>query len=342
MSAFARSGRRRTSGPSAAKDRGDPVRAADATASGTVCIGIDVGGTFTDAVLTDRRGVWRAKAPTTRNDLGRGVLEACRLAAIRAGSSLEGVLPQVSRFGLGTTAVTNVLATRSGPPIGLITTTGFEDTIPLSKGRQVLDDGWVVNPVPIVPRNLVVGVEERLDREGQVLDPLEPEEIADAARLLVERGVDAIAVSFLWSFKNPRHEEIAVAAIHNEFPDLAVFSGAAINPVIREFERTTFALLNAYVGGAYEGIEALGDELDPPRPDRAAVAGALRWRIDHGRRGPSDPPGLGRIGTGGRRRRVGRAGGGVGARGCHHLRYGRDVLRRVGDLQRKGFAPDPR
>ncbi len=226
-----------------------------------MCIGIDVGGTFTDAVLTDRRGVWRAKAPTTRNDLGRGVLEACRLAAIRAGSSLEGVLPQVSRFGLGTTAVTNVLATRSGPPIGLITTTGFEDTIPLSKGRQVLDDGWVVNPVPIVPRNLVVGVEERLDREGQVLDPLEPEEIADAARLLVERGVDAIAVSFLWSFKNPRHEEIAVAAIHNEFPDLAVFSGAAINPVMREFERTTFALLNAYVGGAYEGIEALGDEL---------------------------------------------------------------------------------
>ena len=68
-------------------------------------------------------------------------------------------------------------------------------------------------------------------------------------------------MSFLWSFKNPRHEEIAVAAIRNEFPDLPVYAGAAINPVMREFERTTFALLNAYVGGAYAGIDALGDVL---------------------------------------------------------------------------------
>jgi N-methylhydantoinase A len=227
-----------------------------------VCIGIDVGGTFTDAVLTDGNEVWRAKVPTTKGDLGQGVLDACRLAASRAGSALEELLPRVGRFGLGTTAVTNVLATRSGPPIGLVTTRGFEDMVPLSKGRQVLDDGWVVTPTPIVPRNLVAGVDERIDHDGYVLRPLDPDEAVAAARRLVEEErAEAIAVSFLWSFKNPRHEEAAVAAITHAIPDLPVFSGAAINPVMREFERTTFALLNAYVGGAYAGIDSLGDEL---------------------------------------------------------------------------------
>ncbi len=234
----------------------------NAAAEGNVCIGIDVGGTFTDAVLTDGNEVWRAKAPTTKDDLGRGVLQACRLAASRASSSLEDLLPRVRRFGLGTTAVTNVLATRSGPQIGLVTTRGFEDMVPLSKGRSVLDDGWVVNPEPIVSRHLIVGLDERIDHDGRVLRPLNPEDAAAAARYLVEsEHVEAIAVSFLWSFKNPRHEEMAVAAIRQAIPDLAVFSGAAVNPVMREFERTTFALLNAYVGGAYAGIDALGDEL---------------------------------------------------------------------------------
>jgi N-methylhydantoinase A len=227
-----------------------------------VCIGIDVGGTFTDAVLTDGDRVWRAKSPTTKGDLGQGVLSACRLAAERSGTTLEELLPRVNRFGLGTTAVTNVLATRSGAPIGLITTRGFEDMVPLAKGRSILDDGWVVRPPPIVERELVIGVDERVDHNGRVLTTLDPAVVVAAARRLVSEGrVEAIAVSFLWSFKNPRHEEIAVAAIHQALPDLPVFSGAAVNPVMREFERTSFALLNAYVGGAYEGIEALSVEL---------------------------------------------------------------------------------
>jgi N-methylhydantoinase A len=227
-----------------------------------VCIGIDVGGTFTDAVLTEGERVWRAKSPTTKGDLGQGVLAACRLAAERSGTTLEELMPRVSRFGLGTTAVTNVLATRSGPPIGLITTRGFEDMVPLAKGRHILDDGWVVSPEPIVERELIVGVDERIDHEGHVLIPLDPAQVADAARRLVAIGqVEAIAVSFLWSFRNPAHEELAVDAVRRAVPDVPVFSGAAVNPVMREFERTTFAVLNAYVGGAYAGIEALGDEL---------------------------------------------------------------------------------
>ncbi len=99
-----------------------------------LCIGADVGGTFTDVVLTDAGGTWRAKAPTTPDDLGRGVLDACRLVAERAGTTLDALLPRVRRFGLGTTAVTNALASRRGRRVGLITTAGFEDLVPLAAG----------------------------------------------------------------------------------------------------------------------------------------------------------------------------------------------------------------
>jgi len=227
-----------------------------------VCFGIDIGGTFTDAVLTDGRASWRAKAPTTKGHLGDGVLEACRRASAQAGTTLEAVVPSIARFGLGTTAVTNVLATRSGPPVGLITTAGFEDQIPLAKGRRILDDGWVAVPEPVVARSSIVGVAERIDRNGDVLVPLDLDEVVAAARHLVDReGVEALAVSFLWSFKNPCHEDAAVDAVRAQLPGLPVFAGSALNPIMREFERTTFALFNGYVGGAFAGIDALADQL---------------------------------------------------------------------------------
>ena len=95
-----------------------------------VCIGVDVGGTFTDAVVTDGLGIWRAKVPTTTGEVGGGVMAAVSLAVSRAGSDLDVVLPAVRRFGLGTTAVTNVLASRVGLRVGLLTTKGFEELVP--------------------------------------------------------------------------------------------------------------------------------------------------------------------------------------------------------------------
>ena len=230
--------------------------------SGTICVGVDVGGTFTDVVFTDGADMWRAKASTTPGDLGQGVLAACSLAASRNGKTLEEILPTVSRFGLGTTAVTNVLATRNGPRIGLITTKGFEDEIPLAKGRRLVEEGWTTMPPGILSRRQIVGVSERVDCDGQVLVPVDRNEVVAAARRLVEkRDVQALAVSFLWSFKNAVNEEAAVGAIREELPGTVVFSGAALNPIMREFERTTFALLNAYVGGAFVGIDALAEQL---------------------------------------------------------------------------------
>src|SRR3954454_14523913 len=200
-------------------------------------IGVDVGGTFTDVVLSDGTSTWRAKAPTTPDDLGRGVIDACRAVATRAGLTLEDLLPTVQRFGLGTTAVTNVLAARTGRRVGLITTKGFEDLVPLARGRRVNEDGWLMMPPAVVDRQAIVGVSERIDRHGAILQRLDPHEAVEAARTLIDgQGAEALAVSFLWSFRNPTHEEQAVAAISDAYPGVPVTSGAALHPVIREFE----------------------------------------------------------------------------------------------------------
>src|SRR5438067_35028 len=115
------------------------------------CIGVDVGGTFTDAVLTDGVRIWRAKSPTTPDNIGKGVLKAVERAAERAGTELDRVLPAIRRFGLGTTAVTNVLASRTGRRVGLITTQGFEQLVPFARGRRINDDdGWLTPPPEIV------------------------------------------------------------------------------------------------------------------------------------------------------------------------------------------------
>ena len=228
------------------------------------CIGVDVGGTFTDAVLTDGVGVWRAKSPTTPDNIGVGVLKAIELASNRAGTELDRVLPVVRRFGLGTTAVTNVLASRAGRRVGLITTKGFEELVPMARGRKIHDeDGWLTTPAEIVSRHRIVGVTERVDRDGGVVTPLDVEDVVKAAAELIEdKQADTLAVSFLWSFRNPIHEEKAVAILKERYPDVAVVSGAALHPAVREYERTTFALLNAYVTGAFAGIEQLCTDLE--------------------------------------------------------------------------------
>ena len=151
-----------------------------------LCLGIDVGGTFTDAVLTDGVTISRAKSPTVTADLGQSVLNATTLLAERAGFTLPELLPRIGRFGLGTTAVTNVLAERTGVRVGLVTTEGFEDSLPLAKGRRVNDGIWSVYPEAILPRDRIVGVRERIDRDGHVLIALDPEAAVDAARRLVE------------------------------------------------------------------------------------------------------------------------------------------------------------
>ncbi|GGM75222.1 hydantoinase/oxoprolinase family protein [Dactylosporangium sucinum] len=259
--------------------------------NGSVCVGVDVGGTFTDVVLSDGSQVWSAKAPTTPGALGRGVLDACRLVAERAGTTLEDLLPKVTRFGLGTTAVTNTIAARTGLDVGLITTRGFEDLVPIARGKRVPSDGWLLPPVALVDRERILGVPERVDRNGTVLVELDRERVREAGRVLVEhRGARSLAVSFLWSFLNDANERAAVAELAELFPGVPVMSGADLLPVIREYERTQFALLNAYTAGSLDGVVELADELERlglRRPPLLVHSGAGSISVGEGRRMPA-------------------------------------------------------
>jgi len=227
-----------------------------------LCIGIDVGGTFTDAVLTGAGEVIRAKALTTHGDPGRGVIAACELVAERLGVALDDLLPNVKRFGLGTTVVTNQIASRAGRRIGLITTAGFENIVPFSKLHWGSENGWLVTPPQIISRDRIIGVAERIDRRGEVITPLDETAVLAAATTLVEsREVEALAVSFIWSVRNDSHEARAVRLIRERYPDLPVSSAVSLLPVVREYERTMFCLLNSYTSGALAGIDWLSEEL---------------------------------------------------------------------------------
>jgi N-methylhydantoinase A len=228
-----------------------------------ICVGVDVGGTFTDAVLTDGTRTWRAKSSTTPGRLGEGVLAAVGLAAQRSGRTLPELLPQVARFGLGTTAVTNALAARSGRKVGLLTTRGFESMLPLARGTRVVDEaGWLALPPQIIDPSCIVGIRERVDRNGAVIVPLDTAAVVEETTRLVEQeGVEAIAVSYLWSFLNPVHEAATLQAISTAYPDLTTVAGSDLLPAIREYERTTYTVLNAYVSGALGGIEQLESDL---------------------------------------------------------------------------------
>jgi len=233
-----------------------------APARSAFVIGIDVGGTFTDAVCSDGGTTWRAKSPTNPAKFSDGVLGSCQLLAKQIGLPFGDLLRQTQRFGLGTTAVTNVLATRRGRTVGLITTKGFENHLHAMRNHRQVVDGWVSmhwNPVAL---DAVRGVGERINRSGEVVSPLVVDEVTAAAKDLVDNhGVNAFAVSFLWSVRNPAHERAAVDAIRALYPALPVFSGVDLHPIMREYERTTLAVLNAFTSDALDGVEDLAAEL---------------------------------------------------------------------------------
>src|SRR5262249_48790882 len=160
-----------------------------------LCFGIDVGGTFTDCVLTDGTAIWRAKAPSTPGEIGKGVLAAAELASRRRGASLKETMSGVVRFGLGTTAITNVLASRTGRKVGFVTTAGFEEMLLFARGERIVDsEGWLGAPPSLVGLRQIAGIQERIDREGRIVTPLDVKQTEAALRRLVEvEKVEAIA-----------------------------------------------------------------------------------------------------------------------------------------------------
>jgi N-methylhydantoinase A len=209
-------------------------------------LGIDIGGTFTDLVVHDHDAGAHVsrKVLTTHDDPGRAV------AAGVAGLLRDGVIDpgRITRVVHATTLFTNALIERTGAPTGLITTAGFADTLEIGRERKFdLYDLDIAKPEPLVPRHLRLEVAERVGADGRVLAKLDGKAVEARARQLVDAGVTSIAVVFLHAYANPRHEAQAARAIARRFPRVAITTSHEVAPEIREYERASTAVANAYI-----------------------------------------------------------------------------------------------
>ncbi len=207
----------------------------------TKLVGVDVGGTFTDLVVVDE-GTGRvlvAKVPTTVANQATGVVAA--LAAAHAAPAELKVIVH------GTTTATNALLERKGARTGLITTRGFRDVLELGRRTRPTPYGLKGSFEPLIPRDLRLEVDERVDAEGLVVVPLAEDQVREAVERLRAQGVEALVIHFIHSYLNDSHErrarEIAVAL----WPNAYITVGAELLPEYREFERGTTAAINGFV-----------------------------------------------------------------------------------------------
>ncbi len=216
-------------------------------------ISLDVGGTFTDAILVDEKTekFFYTKTPTTHHDLAQGVLSALDEILKIAGASMK----EIDYIIHGTTIGTNAIVEGKGARVGLITTTGFEDVLEIrrvARPKEAAFDFGADNPPPLVPRYLRKGITERIGSRGEILTPLDENSVLRVIDDLKKQDVQAIVVSLLFSFLNPIHE-LRVAEIGKErLPDVPFSLSSEICPEFREYERTCTTVMNGYLGPVIE------------------------------------------------------------------------------------------
>jgi N-methylhydantoinase A/oxoprolinase/acetone carboxylase beta subunit len=210
-------------------------------------VGIDIGGTFTDLVCRSSAGALRlAKIPTTRADPSAGVLHAVEHMAREWGIAAH----EIVRFVHGTTVATNAVLERKGAKIGLLTTQGFKDVLEI--GRQSRHNVYSVMLAPETPVFLAPGalrreVPERVAATGEVLIALDEAAVRREADALVQAGVEAIAITFLFSFLNPAHERRAAEIVRAAHPGIMISISCEVDPAFREYERTCITAFDAYL-----------------------------------------------------------------------------------------------
>ncbi len=227
-------------------------------------IGIDVGGTFTDLVAVDEGGrVSLAKSASTPADPSIGVMDGLDLLAAELSTDLAGMLAATSLIVHGTTVATNALLERKGATVGMLTTSGHRDIIEMREGLK--DDRYNLRmppPVPLVPRARRLDVTERLRFDGTVATPLSRASAASAIRRLGRAGATAVAVCYLHSYRDPRHERETRKLLARLLPGAYVSLSSDVLAQIKEYERFCTTVVNAYVGpvlGRYLG--SLGSRL---------------------------------------------------------------------------------
>ncbi len=209
-------------------------------------IAADIGGTFTDiAFLTPEGGIASRKVPSTPEDYAKGVIRGLEELMSEVDLSLDAIGELLH----GCTVATNAILEHKGAKTALITTRGFRDILELRRIRiPRLYEPLYVKPRPLVPRQLRLEVAERIGPEGEVIKPLDREDLDRAIQKLKSAGVEAIAVSFLHSYANPDHERLVGEALRTELPDIFVSLSIEVLPQIREYERTSTTVINSYVG----------------------------------------------------------------------------------------------
>ena len=212
-------------------------------------IGVDVGGTYTDLVATDEAGrTTFAKSPSTPADQSLGVMAGLEELARRLGVTRAAMLAATDRLVHGTTVATNALLERKGAKVALLTTEGHRDVIEMREGLK--PDRYDLRsppPEPLVPRERRFGVRERLRASGEVLTPLDAGSLGEAIAAVKQSGATSVAVCFLHSYLNPVHERAAVEHLAREMPGISVSRSSDVLPQIKEYERVSTTIVNAYV-----------------------------------------------------------------------------------------------
>ena len=249
-----------SAGAPAAPAGASPARTADRR----LRVATDIGGTFTDLVWIDEQtgelGI--SKASTTPHDLAQGVLDTV------AGAGVS--LAAVSEFVHGTTVVINALTERNGARTALVTTAGFRDVLEIGRGNRPDMYNLVSRkPEPFVPRRHRFEVRERVDRHGTVLTPLQLDDVAPVAEACRAAGIEAVAVCFLHGYAHPAHERAVGARLAELLPGVPVTLSSDVTREWREYERSSTAVLNAYV---QPRVERYLDELQ----QRLAAGGLAR------------------------------------------------------------------
>lgn len=224
----------------------------------TYIIGIDTGGTFTDGfVASDGGRLAAAKSPSTPPDFSLGFLNVLDDLARELGVTTRQLLDQTHYIIHGTTSTLNAVITGNVAKVGFITTRGHADSISMMnlEGRyaglgpdEIQNISRTNKPSPLVPRHLVEEIDERIDYKGAVVAPLDEQGTRDAVRRLIDQKVESIAVSLLWSFRNPAHELRVRELVRELAPDLYVAVSHEVSPRIREYTRSSTTIINTQIG----------------------------------------------------------------------------------------------
>jgi N-methylhydantoinase A len=208
-------------------------------------IGVDIGGTFTDLVLLDDKGyVTFTKVSSTPSAPEEAVLTGVQRILEQAGMKTADVTEVLH----GTTVGSNTMLQRVGAKCGLITTKGFRDVLEIGRVRTptMFDLSWD-KPVPLVERRYRLEVDERVLASGDVLRATPVDQVIEAGKFFQKEGVESVAICFINSYKNGANEKAALEAFQQAFPDISVTASISVLPELREYERTSTTVVNAYV-----------------------------------------------------------------------------------------------